>query len=295
MRYHGDGTCGIVVDVRAMKITPQIFDGSRRNGRASEFHPYLFHREPADVIEEAFSELLHQRTRPTRTATGGDGEREAVREQRWTLFSHDEAMQQVFSGDFDAFCAALDDPKRMDERLRETRRRIMRGASKARGESGARESFWETSHAHEHVHTHGDHEHASLDDDPVYDAAFRWACRTERWSRRLYFAQNTRDHDLFRVFLNAPLVPAKVAFAFFGGLVDDLAGHEVALIGYRQATTFLGCTMDSLANCHGKRIGREQTAHALLDEGRELLADLESKLAEIEAEIRRQGGRRKNP
>ncbi|MDP3771643.1 MAG: hypothetical protein Q8R16_05055 [bacterium] len=277
-----------------MKITPRTFDGPRRNGRASEF-PYLFHREPADVIEEAFSELLHQRTRPVKTAVEGDHEQEAVREQRWTLFAHDEAMQQVFSGDFDAFCAALDDPKRMDERLREARRRIMRGASKVRGASAEPEHFWGPSHEHEHVHTHDNHEHASLDDDPVYDAAFRWACRAERWSRRLYFAQNTRDRDLFRVFLNAPLVPAKVAFAFFGALGDDLAGHEVALIGYRQATIFLGCTMDSLANCYGRRIGREQTAHALLDEGRELLADLESKLAEIETEIRRRGGRRKNP
>ena len=276
-----------------MKTTPKIFDGPRRNGRASEFHPYLFHRESSDVIAEAFTELLHQRTRPVRTA-GGDGEAEAVREQRWILFTHDEAMQQVFSGDFDAFCTALDDPKRMDERLREARRRIMRGASHTRGESATSEHLWDAEHVHEHVHDHSDHEHPSLDDDPIYDAAFRWACRTERWSRRLYVVQHTRDRDLFRIFINAPLVPAKVAFAFFGGGGGDLAGHEVALIGYRQAALFLGCTMDSLANCFGKRIGREQTVHALLDEGRELLADLESRLAEIEADIRRHGGRRKN-
>lgn len=277
-----------------MKITPKIFDGPRRNGRASEFHPYLFHREPADVIEEAFTEILHQRTPPTR-AVRGDDEGEVIREQRWTLFAHDEAMQQIFSGDFDAFCAALDDPKRMDERLRDARRRIMRGAKKTPGELAAPEYWLGESHMHEHVHDHGDHEHASLDDDPIYDAAFRWACRTERWSRRLYVAQHARDRDLFRIFINAPLVPAKVAFAFFGGLGSDLAGHEVALIGYRQAALFLAHTMDSLANCFGKRIGREQTVHALLDEGRELLADLESRLAEIEAEIRRHGGRRKNP
>lgn len=276
-----------------MKAMHRTFEGPRRNGRASEFHPYLFHREPADVIEEAFSELLHHRTRPARVA-GEDDEHAAIREQRWTLFAYDEAMQQVFSGDFDAFCAALDDPKRMDERLREARRRIVRDASKTRGAPAASERPWGATH--EHVHDHGDgHEHAPLDDDPVYDAAFRWACRTERWSRRLYFAQRTRDRDLFRVFLNAPLVPAKIAFAFFGSLDDDLAGREVALIGYRQAGIFLGRTMDALANCYGKRIGREQTIHDLLDEGRELLADVESKLAEIESDIRHRGGNRKNP
>lgn len=292
-----------------MKAMPWVFDGDRRSSR-SNLHPYFFQRGPADVLEEAFSELLQRRLRPERSKGDEDDEREVIREQRWTLFVYDGAMQRLFNGDFDAFCAALDDPKRMHERLQGQFRRLAReqGGRAVDAERpqewddrGAPVRHWEEAQSADtdaeapceecgEVHTRTEGGAASLDDDPIYDAAFRWACRTERWSRRLYAEQRVRDRDLFRVLINATLIPAKVAFGFSGGIDQDLAGLEVAAIGYRQAAIFLTRTLESLANCYGKRIGRPQTAHHLVDEGRELLADIESRLAEIESEIRRRGG-----
>lgn len=285
------------------KASQRTFDGSSRGNRKS-LHPYFFQRDSSDVLEEAFDELLRRRAPAVRPADAAVvDEREILREQRWTLFTYDETMQRLFGGDFDAFCAAMDNPKLMHQRLEERLRRLSserRTLTKGGtwDDHAAPVRRWETSRAATSidedvpcedcgkVHRRGDEKQPTLDDDPIYDAAFRWACRTNRWSRRLYFDQRVRDRDLFRVFVNATLVPAKVAFAFPGGLDDDLAGLEVAAIGYRQAAIFLTRTLESLANCDGKRIGRPQIAHNLTDEGRELLADIESRLAEIDAEIR---------
>lgn len=282
----------------------RTFDDHQHHNHGSELRPYFFQRDTSDLLEEAFETLLRQRVAAP-TSSPGDGayEREVIREQRWTLFGFDDMMQRVFAGDFDAFSAALDDPRRMHERLRDWFRRGD-GVSKrtTHGSKSQRPSTWNDrssparsweigqAHHHDHEESHGP---TSLDDDPIYDAAFRWACRTDRWSRRLSVGGHVRDRDLFRVVVNAPLVPAKVAYGFSGTIDDDLAGFEIAAIGYRQAATFLTRTVDSLANCHGKRIGRPQTVHDLMDEGRELLADVESKLAEIDAEIRFRRG--KNP
>jgi hypothetical protein len=226
-------------------------------------------------------------------SAGEDGayEREVIREQRWTLFAFDDTMQRVFSGDFEAFCAALNNPRRMHERLREWYRRIGGDAKRpARGSKGKPSAAWDD-RAWENGGVHPDghgasHGATSLDDDQVYGEAFRWSCRTDRWARRLLVGGRVRDRDLFRVMVNAPLVPAKVAYGFSGMMDGDLVGYETAAIGYRQAATFLTRAVDSLANCYGKRIGRSQAVHDLMDEGRELLADVESRTAEVDAELR---------
>src|SRR3989338_6062512 len=108
-----------------MKAMYQLFESGRRSSR-SDLHPYYFQRGPADVLEEAFLDLLQRWLRTARSGGEGEDEREVLREQRWALFAHDAAMQRLFSGDFDAFCAALDNPRRMHERLRERFHRLAR-------------------------------------------------------------------------------------------------------------------------------------------------------------------------
>lgn len=262
-----------------------------------DLRPYFFRRTSADVLEEAFGMLLTQaRQAPTR-----GNEPQALREQWKMLFEHDREMQRLFKGDVEEFYRALEHPEFLHEKLKQLRE-LQRPRHTAADEHGAdgKTADWddgqsparEWEHAHDpapgehHNHQHGDGKEPSLDDDPIYDRAFRWTCRVDRWSRRLYFQQQLRDDDLFRVFANAALVPAKVAFGFSAAIDDDVSGFEVAVIGYRQASVFLARVIEALGNCYGKRIGREQTAHNLLDEGRELLADIEMKVAELVSEIR---------
>ncbi|MBI4434068.1 hypothetical protein HY632_04800 [Candidatus Uhrbacteria bacterium] len=271
----------------------------RGEGGDRDLRPYFFRRGETDVLREALEELLVQRvtTRPQEASRGF--ERDVLREQRQTLFAYDTAMQRLFHGDVDAFCAALDDPRLMHERLAAMYRTLRGDHGTESGGSAAWHTRWQEAHeghalgpAHEHgAADDAMHEHLpSLDDDPLYDHAFRWSCRLDRWSRRLYLDQRVHDRDLFRVVVNTNLIPAKVAFGFSGVVDHDRSGLEVALIGYRQATVFLLRVLESLAACYGKRIGRAQTVHELLDEGRELLADIEMKVAEIESQLRRQGG-----
>jgi len=279
----------------------RVFDDHQHGDPSSELRPYFFQRDTSDMLREAFDTLLRQRVgAPTNAGADGAYEREVIREQRWTLFAFDDAMQRVFAGDFEAFCAALNDPRRMHERLREWFRRSGGPAKRpAHGTKGKPPPAWDdhtaAARTWETGDTHPDgqcaqHETASLDDDPVYGAAFRWSCRTDRWARRLLVGGRVRDRDLFRVVVNAPLVPMKVAYGFSGSLGGDLAGYETAAIGYRQAGIFLTRASDSLANCYGKRIGRPQSVHDLMDEGREVLADVESRTAEADAEIRFRSG-----
>lgn len=126
----------------------------------------------------------------------------------------------------------------------------------------------------------------------MYDRAFRWACRIDRWGRRLVATLQQPDDDLTRILANAVLVSAKIAFGFSAATDDDIPGFEIAVVGYHQAAIFLHRVLESLGACYGKRIGRPQTVHDLLDEGRDLLADIESRTAEYESEIRYRRGKK---
>ncbi|MBI2483456.1 hypothetical protein HYV74_04765 [Candidatus Uhrbacteria bacterium] len=265
----------------------------RGEGGERDLRPYFFRREETDVLREALEELLVHRvaTRSQESARGF--EREVLREQRQTLFAYDTAMQHLFHGDVDAFCAALDDPRLMHERLAAMYRSLHEHPGTE--DAASWHTRWQEEHAEHHAWGTAQEQSAppehvpSLDDDPVYDLAFRWSCRVDRWSRRLYLDQRVHDRDLFRVVVNAALIPAKVAFGFSGALDHDASGMEAALIGYRQAAIFLVRVLESLANCYGKRVGRTPMVHELLDEGRELLADIEMKIAEIESHLRHRG------
>lgn len=97
--------------------------------------------------------------------------------------------------------------------------------------------------------------------------------------------QKTSDPAILRIAINASLVPVKVAYGFSASIDDDADGLEVALVGYRQAAIFCMRALESLGICYGKRIGVAKTIHEFLDEGRELLADIEATIAEIESEL----------
>lgn len=297
-----------------MSTPRQLFESpSHRSGR--ERNPYFFRREPADVLEEAFRELLRLRmaaasdggtpTPASLRSSGPYGALHGALEEQWrTLFAYDPTMQRVFHGDVDAFCVAMTDPERMHAALESRFRELetLHAESETETEENtsphapAHRTEWSDgdtpARAWEESHTHAEHPHSSvLDEDPVYDAAFRWTCRVERWSRDLQVQQKLRDVDLFRISTNITLVPAKVAFGFSGGVDDDLAGLETGALGYRLAAILLTRVLDAMGNCYAKGLGEEKFVHEFLDEGRELLADIESRLAEIESEMRYRGTR----
>lgn len=228
--------------------------------------PYLFRVDVRPVPPRARSDKSHN--------LQIDIEADVIHEQRWAIFSLDPTVQTLFHGDFENFCTALDNPGLLGEQLAQMR------APESSGPFPFA-SFSEEMRARE----------SPLDDDPVYEHAFRWACRAERWSRRFYELTAQSDSDLFRVAANALLVPVKVAVGFVTASRGDRAGIEISAINYRQASFFLHRILDALGRCDARRVGRSQTAHRLMDGGRELLADVESRIAELEAEMRSRGWR----
>lgn len=82
--------------------------------------------------------------------------------------------------------------------------------------------------------------------DPFYEAAFVWASDLFRWSGRLYERQELRTRDLFRVHVNAYLVPAKIAAAQTEETHEEHGSFELALCEYGLAATYLQRTCESL-------------------------------------------------
>lgn len=256
-----------------------------------DLHPYFFHRDTADVARESLRGTSSAHREPSAPGTP----EALLREQRRTLFAHDILFQQLFDGDFEAFCAALDEPWRLDERLRQrTLPRFHGDMSVLRtwDDLRAPTRSWESQrYSDEESLQETQQEGPAFQGDPVYDHAFQFACRAERWSRRLSAGQRVPDPALLRIFGNAALVPAKVAFGVTAGFDDDVPGMVTAAVGYRQAAIFLHRILDALGECFRRQLGRSQTVHDLLDEGRELLADIESRIAELESAIRHRGTR----
>jgi hypothetical protein len=279
-----------------------------RGGRSrpsGDLRPYFFTREPADLFEEAFGELLKLRTSDAHPRAQHNIEQpndlqQVVREQRTTLFAHDVFMQQVFGGDLDAYIAAVDDAAVMHDALAiflhrqqgqadDATTKHCCGGHDASHEGGSpprsvvHRSFEDrllTSRSNEDAEDDG-----LFETDPTYDASAQWACRVERWAQSLFALPDTHDRDLYRVIVNVLQVPAKVAFGMSCGPCVSRAELSIAAVGYSQARTFLIRTLESLAACFGKGIGGRDSVHEFLDEGRELLADIESRLADITAAI----------
>lgn len=269
-------------------------DGSsRRSGR--DRNPYLFHRDTVDVLEEAFRELLRLRMSPAASQTSTPPRDPILRmlDEQWrTSFAYDPTMQRVFHGDVDAFCAAMADPERMAVAL-ESRFRELETIHARDDAPGMTDASWDEGNgsrrAWEEAPESETDAPSSFGDDPVYDEAFQWSCRAERWSRELLVRRKERDLDLVRIIASVTLVPAKVAFGFSGSVDNDVPGLETAALGYRLAAMVLSRVLESVGNCLAKGVGEEEFVHELLDDGRELLADIESRLAEIESEIRHRG------
>ena len=262
------------------------FENAAGTGReGSELRPYFFRRDASDVLREALESLIEDVH--ARAVVPTDAARSATLEQWRATFVSDAAMRALFHDNFDAFCRALEHPEILDEQLRKLREQQPKtlAPSKQWNDLDTPARQWEEDHA-AHDHHHHEDGPPSLDDDPTYASAFRWSCRVERWSRRLAAQTAPPDRDLLRISASISLVPTKIAFGFSAAMDDDVSGLEVSVIGYRQAALFLRIVLDALGNCYGKRLGRMPTVHAYLDDGRELLADIEMEIAQLDSEIR---------
>lgn len=84
------------------------------------------------------------------------------------------------------------------------------------------------------------------DRDPLYVRAYRWANKVFAWSRESYWKFGMRNRDMFRVHVNAYLVPVKIAFALAEENRDDEHAPRITALEYDLALTYLARTRESL-------------------------------------------------
>jgi hypothetical protein len=116
--------------------------------------------------------------------------------------------------------------------------------------------------------------------DPLYERARRWATLVFRWSGDAYARSRSKNRDLFRVHVNACLVPVKVAFARMDESADDPVALEVAGKEYDLARRYLTRTLESLGRVHDRGIDVELTGK-FLQEGCQLDQALERMCGEL--------------
>ncbi len=95
------------------------------------------------------------------------------------------------------------------------------------------------------------------DRDPLYAKAYAWAITVFAWSRESYWKHGMRNRDMFRVHVNAYLVPVKIAFGQAEENRDDAQAARIAGMEYELAALYLSRTRESLSNLRAMGLVRE--------------------------------------
>ncbi|OGL95716.1 hypothetical protein A2348_03755 [Candidatus Uhrbacteria bacterium RIFOXYB12_FULL_58_10] len=82
--------------------------------------------------------------------------------------------------------------------------------------------------------------------DPLYVRSYLWATKVFVWARESYWKQGMRNRDMFRVNVNACLVPVKIAFALAEEGHGDAHAPSIAGLEYDLALVYLARTRESL-------------------------------------------------
>ncbi len=174
-------------------------------------NPWLFRRDEIDVLEEELDEIFHLHKHED-DGIHFDMEEEVISEQTKT--------EEQFE-------------RRLSEMLGPT-------ASLA---------------AHSHICTHckdGFPDGVKMTEmlvperDPLYAQAYTWAVRVFYWARDCYWMNGMRNKDMFRVQINAYLVPVKIAFAQVEHHRKDPHATKIMDLEFDLALTYLRRTRVSL-------------------------------------------------
>lgn len=292
----------------AQKTTEKLLrDFSRERN-----NPYMFFARETELapIREAEKDLAK------RDSGRPEHEEAALREQRQTLFAHDEVMRDLFSDDFDAYSDALDNPELMIQRLTERTKALAREIEEqmSRMETTAdwwRDEFWgasEEEDEEDEEESPDDEDEpafadASADETPwlsdeLYQQANKWAQRLFAVGSKIYEEEKRKDADLFRALINVFLVPAKIVYAAsMGDYVCEDCGqlhkaegidNELSLHGYTLCLTFLERVRESLAGLIAKNFSPTDEWRAGKLAADELAVEIQGRMIELAKRLQRE-------
>jgi len=80
----------------------------------------------------------------------------------------------------------------------------------------------------------------------AYEISWRWSREVFAWSQKQYYQKARKNQDIFRVHINACLVPAKILFAQSEEAIGDNLSRHIAVRELELAKIYLERTVDSL-------------------------------------------------
>lgn len=112
--------------------------------------------------------------------------------------------------------------------------------------------------------------------DPLYARAYSWAVRVFYWSRECYWVNSMRNRDMFRVHINAYLVPVKIAFAQTEHRRNDPHAKKISELEYDLALTYLRRTKESLSALTTTGVASDDLRW-MIEEANEIAVEIESR------------------
>lgn len=203
-----------------------------------------------------------------RPRVAASSERDMVREQHRTLFEYDEAMQELFGGDFEEYFRVIENPELLAEGAEVPEHGELEDALSEAGDAGEADDAF------------------MFEDDPLYCSAAAWANRLHELGHLIYDRRGQHDPDIFRVTINALLVSSKIAYALD---IDEeelakedvsvyRAELEISIRAYTLANIFLQRVRESLKRLERKRIAPVGEWERALQTARSIASEIASRV-----------------
>jgi hypothetical protein len=119
---------------------------------------------------------------------------------------------------------------------------------------------------------------------PLYEAVFMWTDAAFDMGKSLYELEIGDREAAFRMYVNAKLIPIKLASAMSGEIHDDPIALAVAQKEYRLTVIYLERVIACLASFEG--LLRDRTYERMMKHGEELIRALQASLTRLERRAR---------
>lgn len=195
-------------------------------------NPWIFHRDEIDLLEEEMDELYRRHDQKTEDGSISDMEDQVLSEQLET----EEAAEAELSIEIGPEYLLPHPPHHTHEQIEDE------------------ESLLKSLQAHGYR-------------DPVYARIYSWAIRAFLYSTKRYVKESVREKDVFRVYVNAKMIPIKFVASQTERFSDDAESDLIAEMQRSLCLIYFERTLEPLAR---RSVLGDEEATLLLQEGRDL-------------------------
>jgi hypothetical protein len=207
---------------------------------SSENHPWVFHRDDVDLLEDQLEDLYERFQSDSHSPISM--EQEVLQEQLQTEEDSDAELSLLLG---EAFMGSVCDHNTSWSSL---------SSFDSMKDSDQDDGVFDFFRAR----------------DPLYLQVRSWSLGVFRYAQIQYFQKGNHSREVFRVYVNANLIPIKLATATQEACVDDRLAREIALKEYALACTYLERTLSDLLFLRSKELSSPFLSQ-MIQGGRQLL------------------------